>query len=224
MWVTDCYTIKFILSYKGGNPAILRLQMRLMCWDVDIVHRPNMELVDADYWSRLGVDIELDPLFKKSISNSHARFATQILRRQIYPCVPRTCPTTVGRVTNSQYSQRVQMPTHCTFRAYSRISPFPPAGVILISKTYLSIGAILATGRSWSHGNSLTQSLRYMPVRQQKTIGPCTRFPTDIFLHRSRLTVCPSPFASHVIPANPVALCSMSLRHRLPCSARETIY
>ena len=63
VWVTDCYAIKFILSYEGGNPAILRLQMRLMCWDVDIVHRPDTELVDADYWSRLGVDIDFDPLF-----------------------------------------------------------------------------------------------------------------------------------------------------------------
>ena len=43
VWVTDCYAIKFILSYEGGNPAILRLQMRLMCWDVDIVHRPDSE-------------------------------------------------------------------------------------------------------------------------------------------------------------------------------------
>ena len=64
IWVTDCYAVKFILSYDGGNPAILRLQMRLMCWDVDIVHRPDHELVDADYWSRLGVDIEFDPLFR----------------------------------------------------------------------------------------------------------------------------------------------------------------
>ncbi len=48
VWVTDCYAVKFILSYDGGNPAILRLQMRLMCWDVDIIHRPDHELVDAD--------------------------------------------------------------------------------------------------------------------------------------------------------------------------------
>ena len=41
VWVMDCYAIKFILSYKGGNPAILRLQMRLVCWDVDIVHHPD---------------------------------------------------------------------------------------------------------------------------------------------------------------------------------------
>ncbi len=63
IWVTHCYAIKFILSYKGGNPAIFHLQMRLMCWDVDIVHRPNHELVNADYWSRLGTDIEFYPLF-----------------------------------------------------------------------------------------------------------------------------------------------------------------
>ncbi len=64
VWVTDCYAIKFILSYEGGNSAkILCLQMRLMCWDVDIVHCPDSEMVNADYWSRLGVDIEFDPLF-----------------------------------------------------------------------------------------------------------------------------------------------------------------
>ena len=30
VWVTGCYAIKFILSYKGSNPAVLCLQMRLM--------------------------------------------------------------------------------------------------------------------------------------------------------------------------------------------------
>jgi hypothetical protein len=51
--------------YKGGNPAILRLQMRLMCWDVDIVHQPDVELIDTDYWSRLGADLNFDPLYRK---------------------------------------------------------------------------------------------------------------------------------------------------------------
>jgi hypothetical protein len=64
VWVTDCYAIRFILSYDGNNPAISRLQMRLMCWDVDIVHRNNSYLVDADYWSHLGADVCFDPLFK----------------------------------------------------------------------------------------------------------------------------------------------------------------
>ena len=64
VWVTDCYAARFILSYDGNNPAVLRLQMRLMCWDVDIVHRNDIHLTDADYWSRLGADICFDPLFK----------------------------------------------------------------------------------------------------------------------------------------------------------------
>ncbi len=63
VWVTDCYTVKFLLSYNGGNPAILWLQMRLMCWSVDIVHRLDWHLVDADFWSRFGVDVKFDPLF-----------------------------------------------------------------------------------------------------------------------------------------------------------------
>ncbi len=65
VWATDCYAIKFILSYDGTNPAILSLQMLLMCWDVDIVHQNNNYLVDADYWSRLGADLCFDLLFKK---------------------------------------------------------------------------------------------------------------------------------------------------------------
>jgi hypothetical protein len=63
VWVTDCYAITFILSYESGNPAILRLQMHLMCWDVDIVHWPDTELIDAYYWLPLGVDLYFDPLF-----------------------------------------------------------------------------------------------------------------------------------------------------------------
>jgi hypothetical protein len=62
VWVTDCYAIKFILSYEGGNSVILRLQMCLMCWDVDIVHCLDTELVDANYWLRLGVDLDFNPL------------------------------------------------------------------------------------------------------------------------------------------------------------------
>ncbi len=64
VWVTDCYAIKFILSYDGANHAILRLQMRLMGWDVDIVHRNDHYITNADYWLRLGADLCFDPLFK----------------------------------------------------------------------------------------------------------------------------------------------------------------
>jgi hypothetical protein len=64
VWVTNCYAIKFIFSYDGANHAILRLQMRLMGWDVNIIHRNDHCITDADYWSPLGADLCFDPLFK----------------------------------------------------------------------------------------------------------------------------------------------------------------
>ncbi len=73
VWVTNCYAIKLILSYEGGKSAILRLQMRLMCWDVDTVHRPDTELVDANYWSRLDVDLDFDPLLRGYLAYVLAR-------------------------------------------------------------------------------------------------------------------------------------------------------
>ena len=69
--MTGCYPIKFIFSYEGGNPAILRLQMRPMCWDVDIVHWPDTEFVDTDYWSHLGVYLNFEPLYRKYIQLTH---------------------------------------------------------------------------------------------------------------------------------------------------------
>jgi hypothetical protein len=64
VWVTDCYAVKFILTYEGLNPAVLRLQMRLMGWDVEVVHRSSRFLTDADYWSRLDADLCYDPSFR----------------------------------------------------------------------------------------------------------------------------------------------------------------
>jgi hypothetical protein len=47
--------------------------MRLMCWDVDIVHRPDTELVDVNYWLRLGVDLDFDPLLRGYLAYALAR-------------------------------------------------------------------------------------------------------------------------------------------------------
>jgi hypothetical protein len=76
VWVTDCYAIRFILSYNVNNLAVLRLQMRLMCWDMDIVHRNDINMTDADYWSRLGEDICYDPLFKSYLDFDHSLHET----------------------------------------------------------------------------------------------------------------------------------------------------
>jgi hypothetical protein len=65
VWVTDCYTIKLIFFYDGTSLAILRLQMRLMCWDANIIHQNDNYCVNADYWSHLGTDLCFNPLLKK---------------------------------------------------------------------------------------------------------------------------------------------------------------
>jgi hypothetical protein len=79
VWTTDCYGIKFILSYNDANPAILRLQMHLMCWDVNIVHQNNHYIADTNYWLQLGTDLCFDPLFKAYLE------ITQSLRLKSQP-------------------------------------------------------------------------------------------------------------------------------------------
>jgi hypothetical protein len=102
VWVTNCYTIKFILSYEGGNPAILHLQMRLMCWDIDIVHQPDSELINADYWSRLGADINFDPLFRKYLQLTDQLHKSKPAPTDL-PMHPENMPYYRG--------QRIQLPT-----------------------------------------------------------------------------------------------------------------
>jgi hypothetical protein len=91
VWVTDCYAACFILSYDGNNPAVLRLQMCLMCWDVDIVHQYDTHLADADHWSRLGADICFDPLFK-SYLNFDRGLCEQCPAPTLLPMKPENMP------------------------------------------------------------------------------------------------------------------------------------
>jgi hypothetical protein len=102
VWVMDCYAVKFLLSYEGGNPAILHLQMRLMCWDVDIIHRLDSQLVNVDYWSRLGANIDFDPLFcdyldyTMKLRKCHPAPTDRPMREENMPyyCGPRVQPVT----------------------------------------------------------------------------------------------------------------------------------
>ena len=48
--ITDCYGLRFILTYHGPNPVILCLQMGLMIWAMDLYHRVNRFLVTPDYF------------------------------------------------------------------------------------------------------------------------------------------------------------------------------
>ena len=62
--ISDCYSIKYLMGYEGKNPVILRLQLRLMLWPVDIVHRTRDFNVDSNYMSKLALDTRHDPLLK----------------------------------------------------------------------------------------------------------------------------------------------------------------
>ena len=77
-WITDCYAIKFVMSYEGSNPVVLRLQMRLGFWAFTCLHRNNKWLIDADYFSRCKEDLCLDPLY-----NEYLRFSSEL--QKLYP-------------------------------------------------------------------------------------------------------------------------------------------
>ncbi len=65
IWVTDCYAIKYIFTYQGMNPTILRLQMQLMCWAMEIVHQPDIFNVDTDYWSHILMNLFFDQMLRE---------------------------------------------------------------------------------------------------------------------------------------------------------------
>jgi hypothetical protein len=46
------------------------LQMRFMCWDMDIKHRNDHWLPNANYFSHLGADLCFDPLLKDYIQHT----------------------------------------------------------------------------------------------------------------------------------------------------------
>jgi hypothetical protein len=62
--ITDCYTLRFILSYEGPSPVISCLQMRLMLWAMDLHHKKGKFLFHSDYLSRLGADLRFCELIR----------------------------------------------------------------------------------------------------------------------------------------------------------------
>jgi hypothetical protein len=56
---------------KGANHTVLRLQMDLMCWNVDIIHQNDHFITDADYWLQLGAKLCFDPLFRAYLDLTH---------------------------------------------------------------------------------------------------------------------------------------------------------
>jgi hypothetical protein len=67
--MTDCAAINWLLmSYKGHNHAVIRLQLELLSYWFTIAVRPGRMLKDANFFSRLGQDLHIDPLLKDYLS------------------------------------------------------------------------------------------------------------------------------------------------------------
>ena len=60
----------YLMRAPTRQYSVFRLQMRLMCWDVDVVHHPDTKLVDSDYWSRLGVNLQYDHLYVQYLTQT----------------------------------------------------------------------------------------------------------------------------------------------------------
>eukprot|EP00957_Ditylum_brightwellii_P141881 10809066-Ditylum_brightwellii.AAC.1 len=78
--ITDQYALKWIMSYKGNNHAVVRLQMELLNMFFTVVHRTGGMLEDANYLLRLGEDVHIGPLMKH-----YLEFARQMYRKNTPP-------------------------------------------------------------------------------------------------------------------------------------------
>jgi hypothetical protein len=100
--------------------------MRLMCWDVDIVHRNNIHLTDANYWSHLGADICFDPLFKSYLDFNQGlceRFSAptslpikpENMPYYRGPCVTTTADSSDSGVPSTAPTADAAHQSHCQF-------------------------------------------------------------------------------------------------------------
>ena len=63
-FITDYYTLRFILSYDGINAVLLRQQMCLQLWAINLCHRPG-----KSYAGWLHVSYWRQPLFQRDDAN-----------------------------------------------------------------------------------------------------------------------------------------------------------
>jgi hypothetical protein len=63
--MSDCAAINWLMSYKGHNHAVIRLQLELLSFWFTIAIRPGRMLEDANFFSRLGENLHIDPVLTK---------------------------------------------------------------------------------------------------------------------------------------------------------------
>jgi hypothetical protein len=178
VWTTDCYAIKFILSYDGANPAILRLQMRLMCWDVDIVHQNDHYIADADYWSRLGADLCFDPLFKTYLE------LTRSLRKENPPPTYHVLPHHQMTLPTPRMPHTARpLPLHCSLMIAVGYATYPMS---------LSNSVTLRNHYCRRHVRCTMTNSPAMLSRSSSSVGPYIPSMVAILHQLFNLGTCPS--------------------------------
>jgi hypothetical protein len=66
--LSDFQALLWLMAYRGNNHAIRRLQLELVGYWFTVVNRPGNMMEDANYFSRLGANIYVDPLLKDYLS------------------------------------------------------------------------------------------------------------------------------------------------------------
>ncbi len=70
---------------EGASHTVFRLQMDLMCWNVDIVHQNDHYITDVDYWLQLGAKVCFDPLLKAYLDLTRTGDLRKLLAHIRYP-------------------------------------------------------------------------------------------------------------------------------------------
>ena len=68
--LTDYMALRFILTYNGWNPVLLRLQIRFQLWAMDLYHRPGDLIIIPDYFSRYIANLCFDDLARNYLNRT----------------------------------------------------------------------------------------------------------------------------------------------------------
>lgn len=90
--VTDCRALLWIMSYDGHNHAVRRLQLEMLGYWFTVVNRPGRMLEDANYFSRIHENVDIDPLL-----GNYLTYARHLYSKNPPPDGEITCDNMPGR-------------------------------------------------------------------------------------------------------------------------------
>jgi hypothetical protein len=182
-----------------------------MGWDVNIFHRNDHYITNADYWSHLGADLCFDPLFKTYLD------LTRTLRNEnpppsSFPMKPENMPYYRGpRVITPNDSNTSSDASHCQ-TIVSRVLVDNCHGLCHLSNIPVKFGnfgrVTPSTSRSLHNDKFPCYALQV-----RNSVGRSTHFRVDTLPQLFKLETC--RFMSHwpAIPSNRDAPSFRSLSH-----------